>query len=237
MTSFRDVELLSAYLDGQLSPSDSARLESRLSSDSNLRAVMDDLRAARGLLRQLPQRRAPRNFTLTPKMAGIKPPIPRVYPTLRFATALATLLFVATFAINGFAPTMTSSFAAAPAPGYGYGGGGAEPIPQQAPAATEAPIRPLVAVAPTQEMTPSADQFSAPKEMPPFANQAILPTEIPSAKSVVPTLGNSAPARVPNEAPVPFVWQIGLAIIAIILGAATWLIRRSSERKFRKQWK
>ena len=96
MTSFRDVELLSAYLDGQLSPPDSARLESRLSSDASLRAALHDLRSARGLLRQLPQRRAPRNFTLTPKMAGIKPPTPRAYPTLRFATVLATLLFIAT---------------------------------------------------------------------------------------------------------------------------------------------
>ena len=54
----RDVELLSAYLDGQLKPSDSARLESRLKSEPELVSVMDDLRAARNLLRRLPQRRA-----------------------------------------------------------------------------------------------------------------------------------------------------------------------------------
>ena len=47
----RDVELLSAYLDGQLKPSDSARLESRLKSEPELVSVMDDLRAARNLLR------------------------------------------------------------------------------------------------------------------------------------------------------------------------------------------
>ncbi len=57
--SFRDIELLSAYLDGQLDSKESARLESRLKSDESLRAVLDDLRAARGILRQLPQRRAP----------------------------------------------------------------------------------------------------------------------------------------------------------------------------------
>jgi anti-sigma factor RsiW len=54
----RDLELLSSYLDGQLKPSDSARLQARLSSDPDLRAVLDDLRAARGLLRQLPMRKA-----------------------------------------------------------------------------------------------------------------------------------------------------------------------------------
>ena len=72
--NFRDVELLSSYLDGQLKLSDSARLERRLSLDPDLRAVLDDLRSARGLLRQLPMRKAPRNFTLTPKMVGKNPP-------------------------------------------------------------------------------------------------------------------------------------------------------------------
>ena len=66
----RDLELLSSYLDGQLKPSESARLERRLASEPDLRSVLDDLRAARGLLRQLPVRKAPRNFTLTPKMVG-----------------------------------------------------------------------------------------------------------------------------------------------------------------------
>jgi anti-sigma factor RsiW len=86
----RDLELLSSYLDGQLKPSDSARLEARLASDPGLRAVLDDLRAARGLLRQLPMRKAPRNFTLTPKMVGKNPPLPRSYPAFRFVTALAS---------------------------------------------------------------------------------------------------------------------------------------------------
>lgn len=223
MKSLRDIELLSAYLDGRLSPPDSARLESRISSDPNLRAVMDDLRAARGLLRQLPHRRAPRNFTLTPKMAGIRPPEPRAYPTLRFATVLATFLFVATFAINGFFPAANSNLAAAPAPAFGMGGG-AGPAPLENPSATQAPLlQPLAVMAPT-ETTPLADQ-------------SIAPAESPYAKSLAPESGNGEPARVPNEAPVSFVWQIGLGIIAILLGASAWLIRRASESKFRKQWK
>jgi len=223
MTSFRDVEILSAYLDGQLSPSDSARLESRLSSDASLRVIMDDLRAARGLLRQLPQRRAPRNFRLTPKMAGIRPPEPRAYPTLRFATVLATLLFLATFAINGFGSAVTFNSAAAPAPALGMAVGPTESVMQAVPAVTEIPLRPFAAISPTQAT--------------PLADQSIAPTEAPYTKSVAPTLGNSAPAQVQNEAPVPFVWQIGLAIIAILFAVSAWLIRRSSESKFRKQWK
>src|ERR671918_1406182 len=104
----RDIELLSSYLDGQLKPSDSARLESRLASDPDLRAVLDDLRAARVLLRQLPVRKAPRNFTLTPKMVGKNPPLPRSYPAFRFVTALATMLLFFTVGLNFLAPQMAS---------------------------------------------------------------------------------------------------------------------------------
>src|SRR5690349_18476459 len=142
----RDLELLSSYLDGQLkSDAERARLEARLSSDPNLRAVLDDLRSARTLLRRLPLRKAPRNFTLTPKMVGKNPPLPRAYPTFRFVSALATLLLFFTFGLNFFAPQF------AQVTNLGHGGGGASEqtdtfsaqapaaAATQAPAATEAP--------------------------------------------------------------------------------------------------
>src|SRR5512142_1611304 len=121
--NFRDVELLSAYLDGQLNPSETSRLETRLSTDQNLRTALEELRGTRTLLRRLPQRRAPRSFRLTPKMAGIRPPEPRAYPAFRFATALAAFLFVAAVALNAFVPFAASRMAPAAAPVYGMGGG------------------------------------------------------------------------------------------------------------------
>ena len=81
--SFRDIETLTAYLDGQLDSAHRQRLESRLGSEPELKATLDALRESRAVLRRLPQRRAPRNFTLTPKMAGIKPPLPRSYPNIQ----------------------------------------------------------------------------------------------------------------------------------------------------------
>src|SRR5215510_2569319 len=111
----RDLELLSSYLDGQLSPSDAARLESRLKTDTQLTSVLNDLRATRTLLRKLPARRAPRNFTLTRKMVGQNPSLPKAYPFFRFASALATLLFVFSFGLNSVS-RMT-------APVFGMGGG------------------------------------------------------------------------------------------------------------------
>src|SRR6266508_5521840 len=139
--NFRDVELLSAYLDGKLNPSEANRLEARLTSDPDLREIMNGFRESRYLLRKLPARKAPRNFTLTRKMVGLKPPLPRTYSTFRFATVLATVLLLCTFAVNGFAHLAST---AAP---LGMGGGGAPEIYEapteapalEAPAATEAP--------------------------------------------------------------------------------------------------
>jgi anti-sigma factor RsiW len=53
----RDLELLSSYLDGQLSSSEATRLEARLRTEPDLRSVLQDLRGARTVLRQLPMRR------------------------------------------------------------------------------------------------------------------------------------------------------------------------------------
>src|SRR5215211_7450863 len=162
----RDLDLLSSYLDGQLRPSDSARLEARLSADPHLRAVLDDLRAARGLLRQLPMRKAPRNFTLTPKMVGKNPPLPRSYSAFRFVTALASLMLFFTLGLNFVVPQMAQTR------DFGFGGGGAPEISsaEQAPAvpeaaateppATEAPAEePSVLLGPllTPTISPAAD--------------------------------------------------------------------------------
>ena len=113
--NFRDVEQLSAYLDGQLSQAESTRLETRLKTDPQLRTVFNDLSQSRALLRKLPARRAPRNFTLTPKMAGVKPPVPRAFPLFRFASALAAVLFFFSFTLNLTVPAFSAMRASAPA--------------------------------------------------------------------------------------------------------------------------
>ncbi len=240
--SFRDVELLSAYLDGQLDSNESARLESRIKSDESLRAILDDLREARGILRQLPQRRAPRNFMLTPKMAGVKPPTPRAYPVFRLATVLATLLFLATFVVKGtlgLSPAATH-LAAAPASGFGMGGGGAAnqsaPATQApaAPAATEA-AQPFAAQSLAGTQTPAANDNSRTMTL------ATQTSEL-APKAAAPAPFNAAPAQVQpeapvqNQAPVSVILQIALAIIALIFGLTAWFLRSNNERKFRKQW-
>lgn len=102
--AFRDIEQLSAYIDGHLKPSEIAKLETRLQSDIELATALKKLREARNTLRHLPQRNVPRNFILTREMVGLNPPMPQAYPIFRLASVLATLLFIFTFATNFMAP-------------------------------------------------------------------------------------------------------------------------------------
>jgi anti-sigma factor RsiW len=227
----RDIELLSSYLDGQLkSDAERARLEARLSSDPDLRAVLSDLRSTRGLLRQLPMRKAPRNFTLTPKMVGKNPPLPRAYPAFRFVTAIASLLLFFTVGLNFLAPQMASQ------PAFGMGGGGApEVFSAQAPAATEAPAADAFATeAPALEAP-------APAEEPP-AELAPLPTA--SVEESSSTRESEAPfekqgvtgnAVAQNQPPVPAAWQILLAVITVFGGLMMLLMRQMAADRWRRK--
>ena len=225
----RDLELLSSYLDGQLKPSDSARLEARLSSDPDLRAVLDDLRAARGLLRQLPMRKAPRNFTLTPKMVGKNPPLPRSYPAFRFVTALASLMLFFTLGLNFVVPQMTSQ-----SQEFGYGGGGAPDViaVEQVPAAPESAIATdapaeeppvLMAPQPTQTIAPAADsarEIETPDEKLGETNgtNEVVPLQAPE----------------PAPPPVPQSWLISLAVIALLGALIMLVMRQAAANRWRK---
>lgn len=232
--NFRDVELLSSYLDGQTSPSDSTRLESRLKTDPELASALAALRESRTLLRRLPQRRAPRNFLLTPKMVGQKPPLPRSYPVFRFATALATLLFALSFVANG-----TSQLAASSAPAaYGLGGGSGggpdtaatePPMVAMAPAATEPPAT----EAPVPQATLGAEMGLAPATATPevTADQNRAALETPFAKNP----GDVPLTPEPQPAPfhIPSTLQLGLGAIAVLGAGSMFLIQRLAANKWR----
>jgi anti-sigma factor RsiW len=223
----RDLELLSSYLDGQLKSSDSARLESRLSTDPDLRGVLDDLRAARGLLRRLPQRKAPRNFRLTPKMVGKNPPLPRTYPAFKFVTAIATFLLFFTVGVNFLAPQLASQ-----PPAYGMGGGGAPEIlsAQEAPA-TEAP-------AVTEPLAPAAEMVPLPTTTPDAAFDSARTGEPPSLKSVVTAQDGfvrQSAGQSPASQPVPPVWQILLVGVALLSAFVMVMMRQAAANRWRRK--
>ncbi|GAB4579074.1 MAG: hypothetical protein Fur0022_18120 [Anaerolineales bacterium] len=102
MISPQEQEMLSAYLDNALTPRERQRLETQLQARPELRAALEELRQTRQLLRAAPALRAPRNFTLTPEMAGLRTRPPRVYPAFQWAFALAMVLFVAVLGGEAF---------------------------------------------------------------------------------------------------------------------------------------
>jgi hypothetical protein len=140
--TFRDLEQLSSYLDGQLPQGKTTRLEQELRSSPEMAAALKEMQETRRLLQHTPVRRVPRNFTLSPKMAGIRPPVPRLVPAFSWASVAALLVFVCTlgtnligrFSFGAAAPMMAS------APAYGVGGGppAAEGLATEAPASDNA---------------------------------------------------------------------------------------------------
>ena len=110
-------ELLSAYIDGALSPRERARLEARLAQDADLRARLESLQQTVALVRGMPPVRAPRNFLLTPAMARQPAPVARrLAPALTFATAISGLLCVILLVGNLITAGPGGMGTAAPAP-------------------------------------------------------------------------------------------------------------------------
>jgi hypothetical protein len=93
-------ELLSAYLDDQLSAEEQAHLEAQLATDPALCAELEALRRTIELVRDLPSASIPRNFIISQAMAGRSRPAPvarsrRAWaaPLLTVATTVVSLLF------------------------------------------------------------------------------------------------------------------------------------------------
>ena len=242
MINSRDIETLSAYLDGQLNASDAARLEARLKTDPELASVISDLRAARSILRKLPARKAPRNFTLTRQMVGLKPPLPRSYSIFRFATAFAAVLFFFSFTATTLLPILSFGGAAAPMnTGYGGGcdgcGGGAPETAMEAasveelPAATEAATE----AAPAQDMAPAAEIAPVSTATPAAEDRVAVSTVAPKQAPTGPPAVEPIPVTVmaPTDPEAPFNWTVLFLLISIASGLAMWIMRQNAKSKWR----
>ena len=237
-----DWEAISAYLDGALNSKQRAQLESRLEKDTEMRAALREMRHTRTVLRSQPRLRAPRNFTLTPQMAGVQAGRRSQYdhvrdrtafPVLRLASVLATIFFVvvavgdlvgrsAKPALVAQAPSPMVGMGGGGAGGPGFGGGGAEVQMKEAVASEEAPVEAAPAMDSTAVMTATLTS-------PPDATAAAaLPEE-----EIAPSDQASRETGQTSAAPV---WsllralQVLLALLAVSAGVGAWYIRRSAQR-------
>ena len=109
----KEFEQLSAYLDGLGSVRERTAIEKQLQTRPEYRQTLDELRQMRTLVRNLPARKVPHNFTLTRAMAQ-EQRLPRFIPFLKFSSVLSALVMVFLFVLQ-FGPSLGGSTALAPA--------------------------------------------------------------------------------------------------------------------------
>ena len=95
-TSLHDIEYLSAYLDGQLSSHQRKVLEARLRREAGLQKQLKGLQTTRALLHDSGRLRSPRNFTLSPKTAGIRTSarLPALFGAVSALSSALLVIFV-----------------------------------------------------------------------------------------------------------------------------------------------
>lgn len=197
-------ELLSAYIDNAVDAGERRRAEQLIAVCAACAQEVQELRMFRELLRDLPNIQPRRSFTLD--AATVAPQRRLLFPTLRWSSLVAALLFVVVLGVDvlgGRAPGAAQSAMPASAPaaesaakGYpqqfdssGTGGGSADTMMAQGSPAASAPVQ------------GSAESASAPltAEIPPTA-VAAAPAASAAGDSAVPE--SSALASLPlTEAP------------------------------------
>lgn len=206
-------EMLSAYIDDELSPRERQRLEARIAADPDLRHRLEGLERTVILMQQLPRVEAPRNFLLAPSMVEEKRERPRrislhwLAPALTFASALSALMLVAVLILGGLGGRMTTTL-------------DDEPLEvametTQRPEEPEAPVPEMLPV-PTSEGarvfgTPVEEAAEAPEEPPILAQEAPTETmdvvsetmtwEAPSGGGGVPPTSTPADAALGDRLP------------------------------------
>lgn len=184
----RDIEQLCAYLDDQLPPAQRSRLEIRLRSEPGLQVELDGLRRTRLMLRSLPRRRAPRNFTLTPAMVGASRPRPW-QTVFGMASAVAAALLVLVLLSDFlFVPGYVGMFPVSQAPAQVE-----NPALAQKSAKEVGPAPEEALIFPTEAPTPT---LQPPSEKP---LPASLPTATPQAAAEVGVMADSLTSPSPED--------------------------------------
>jgi hypothetical protein len=103
--NLRDYELISAYLDNQLSIKDRAIFEDRLKANPELQKELNEISSTQLLLRRLPRQRAPRNYYVTTAQAVRVRPTLKLAPIFGIVSAVASVLLALMIFGSTFVPT------------------------------------------------------------------------------------------------------------------------------------
>jgi len=221
-----DLESLSAYVDGVLSARDRSSLEARLQADPELRQAVAELRSVKASLAGLPERRAPRNFTLREADVGRHAPAP-TFAYLRFATIVASALFVLTTAVRSVSLPILQ-MASAPAPQFAAEVQG-EMEPQIAGTQAGAELRAEAPAAAAPEEGLADELAPAPTPTPAATACPEGPTSLATAKAELGESSNDVAGqagRAANAIEPLAAAQGALALAAIVLGLLTLRARR-----------
>ncbi len=230
--SFRDVELISAYLDGQLSKVEQDKIVNRLKNEVELVNLLEDINYSISIMRKLPGRKAPKNFTLSPKMAGVKPPVPRVFPVFRLASTFAGLLFILAFTANLSFPALSNL--GLPFLGMAAANRAIDQSALESPALAPADFIPLETGTPEVTLlmvlpTQSLEVMATPEVVTQPETQAKM---LPPVSTPI----EAEPIRQPIQLPIPAFFQYGLLGVAVVSGAGAYFLRfRSENNWFRSQ--
>jgi hypothetical protein len=237
-----DVDMLSAYLDEQVTPAERARVDGHLATCAACRSELESLRRTVTLLQALPRVPVPRAFTLSEARVGIRRP--QAQPAwvgwtrgLAAVTAIALVAVVAVSLLNQPSAQPTATVArAVPAAGAPQPASQptapAESVPVEAMAKAPPPPQPTAIAEPAAEKAvavadaakPAAvtetavtaavaePAASEPEGIPPAAEAAKAADEAPSL------LAAAAPA--PAETPVSGVMAFGRGAGGAVSAAA-----------------
>lgn len=104
--SLKQLNQISAYLDDRLNPLEKQQVEQELQRNLLFKQTFTELEYTRRMLRTLPKKRAPRNYTLSPER--VKAPARRgwLQPAMGFVSAAAALAVVVLFVGTSLLPRL-----------------------------------------------------------------------------------------------------------------------------------
>jgi anti-sigma factor RsiW len=216
----KQIELLSAYLDDQLSAKARVELENRLATDENLQVKLEELRITRNVMRSLPPIKAPRNFALTAEMVGIRRRTSRASMVMAFASVAASFLLVLTIAGDVlFSVGLPAAMRSAAEPPMFFQE--AEAPVEEAPAALDVAEAPMaVESLPEAEVEKSVDAFADVGDDE-SAERAAAPEENEALEGVGETGAAEPDAPAELEAPAPTETQATVADQIIVEATST----------------